>query len=177
MTRKWFKRLFFDYKTIEQSSPLGKLRKYLHYSYLWHLDRESVARGVAVGLFAGIVPLIPFQTLMAIFLSIFLRANLPTAFLASWVSNPFTIIPITYFIYSVGNWILDKNTSNLILPHLSSNLTNLNHVPLNQWLYQFGKAFFVGLPIVSIGTALAGYVIVIITWYGIKFFKQRIHKN
>src|SRR3982751_3961326 len=96
---KQIKKYFTDHKSDDQSSMLGNLKKHLRHNYLWHLDRESVARGVAIGLFSGIVPIIPFQTILAIFLSIFLRGNLAIAFLVSWVSNPLTIIPLTYFMY------------------------------------------------------------------------------
>src|SRR5687767_2212047 len=105
MRKSWFKKFLLDHESLEQSS-LKSIKKYLHHSYLWQLDKEPVARGVAIGLFAGIVPIIPFQTLLVILLSIFLRGNLPIAFLTSWISNPLTIIPITYFIYFVGNSIL-----------------------------------------------------------------------
>src|SRR5579862_8691996 len=71
-------------------------------TFLFKSNRESIARGVAIGLFVAILPILPFQSLLAILLTILLRANLPIAFFISWISNPFTIAPIAYFNYYIG---------------------------------------------------------------------------
>lgn len=176
MRKSWFKKIHLDQRSVEHVSAFKNIKKYLHHPYLWHLDRESVARGVAIGLFAGIVPIIPFQTILAIFLSIIFRGNLAIAFLTSWISNPLTIVPITYFIYFVGDSILG-NTINITTPDFTWDFAHLNWSLFTKWMYQFGKAFFVGLPIVSIGAALTGYFIVTVIWHSAAFFKSHIKKN
>jgi uncharacterized protein (DUF2062 family) len=158
MYNRWFKKYLPDYKSIQHSSQLRWLTKYIHHSYLWHLSCESVARGVAVGLFTGIIPLLSFQTFMAIGVAILIRANLPIALLVSWISNPFTILPIAYFTYYVGHWILGGNPNTTL--HFS---WQMNH--LKEAWSQFGIPFFVGLPIVAIGTALVGYFCVKLIWH------------
>jgi hypothetical protein len=40
------------------------------------------------------------------------------------------------------------------------------------WVVQFGKEYFVGLPIVAIGSAIVGYLLVIVFWYIYKLFKK-----
>ena len=173
MKKNWFTQLFPDYLSITHSSN-NKFKKYLRYSYLWHLDRESVARGVAIGIFIGIVPIIPFQTLLAIFLSIFLRGNFPVAFITSWISNPITFIPILYLIYYVGDLVLGKN-GGVVVQDVTLKFSNFSVFwsSFSAWFYQFGKAFFVGLPIVSIGAAIIGYLMVTLIWHVTVFFKDK----
>ena len=60
---------------------------------LWHLNRRSTARGVAVGLMCGLIPG-PVQVAGAIGLSLLWRANFPLAEITTHYTNPFTIVPL-----------------------------------------------------------------------------------
>ena len=72
---------------------------------LWRLERRRVALGVAIGAFFGI--LLPLgQTLPAVALAIFVRANLPAAVLGTFVSNPLTIAPLYAGAYAAGAALL-----------------------------------------------------------------------
>lgn len=58
-------------------------------SELWRFTRRSVPRGVALGIFAGFI--IPVgQILLAAFLALPFRANMPIAALTTFITNPFT---------------------------------------------------------------------------------------
>ncbi len=141
------------------------LHRYLSaYPNLCHLNTASIARGVAVGLFTACIPLIPFQTIMAITLSILIRANLAIALGVSWVSNPLTLLPITYFTYWIGAFILNEPIKPILIPDFAWNLHDIIKVSASfaSLIPQFGKAFFVGLPIVAIGSAGIGYFSVMI---------------
>ncbi|NKB47348.1 MAG: DUF2062 domain-containing protein [Legionellales bacterium] len=81
------------------------LSKFKLNSNLWHLNRNSVATAVSIGIFTAFMP-IPCQMIMAGLLAILLQANLPIAVLAVWISNPFTYAPIFYFAYKVGSYLL-----------------------------------------------------------------------
>ncbi len=62
---------------------------------LWHFNRESIARGAALGLFIGL--LVPIgQTPLAAFLAISARAHLIVAAAATLVTNPVTF-PLIYY--------------------------------------------------------------------------------
>ncbi len=69
------------------------MKKYFHHRSLWRINCDSVSRGVAIGLFAAAIPLMPFQMVIAAFLAIIIRANLPISVAVSWISNPFTLVP------------------------------------------------------------------------------------
>ena len=65
-----------------------------------------LARGVAVGVFIGITPTIPFHTILAILFSFILRGSKVAALLATFaVSNPLTFFPQYYFSWKIGNWL------------------------------------------------------------------------
>jgi uncharacterized protein (DUF2062 family) len=72
---------------------------------LWHLNRRSVPRALAVGLFAAFA--LPVgQFLLAALLAVSLRANVPLAAAATLVSNPLTFGPIYFAAYKLGSFLL-----------------------------------------------------------------------
>jgi uncharacterized protein (DUF2062 family) len=56
MPRKWFKRYLPDPATLAANRWLAWMGPRLHDPQLWTLHRRNVARAVAVGLFAGLMP-------------------------------------------------------------------------------------------------------------------------
>ena len=85
-------------------------RRQLRYVYLRFLrlqgSPEQLARGMASGIFSGCFPLFGFQTILGIGVATVLRGNRLMAAAATWISNPFTYVPIFAFNYQVGHWIL-----------------------------------------------------------------------
>ena len=74
-----------------------------------------LALGMGVGIFVSIMPIIPFQTLVAFALAFLLRGSKSAAVLGTWLSNPLTI-PVVYFAnYKVGCLLLGyENTADSI---------------------------------------------------------------
>jgi uncharacterized protein len=85
-------------------------RRQLRYVYLRFLrlqgSPEQLARGMAAGIFSGCFPLFGFQTILGIGVATVLRGNRLMAAAATWISNPFTYVPIFAFNYQVGQWLL-----------------------------------------------------------------------
>ncbi len=73
---------------------------------LWLPCRDTVASGLAIGLFFSVM-LIPFQTLPAALFAMRLRANIPFAMAACWFSNPFTTPAILFAQFRLGQWMRD----------------------------------------------------------------------
>ena len=71
------------------------------------------ARGFAVGVFCGCFPFFGFQTLLGLFLARVAKGNLLLAAIGTWISNPFTYIPLYFFNYKVGASLL-KNSPDII---------------------------------------------------------------
>jgi uncharacterized protein (DUF2062 family) len=61
-----------------------------------HGDPHYVAIGMAIGVFVSITPTIPFQSIIAVCLSLIFRGSKAAAAIGVWFSNPLTI-PILYF--------------------------------------------------------------------------------
>lgn len=79
----------------------------MHASDCLKFTMEGVARGVAVGLFIGLTPTVGVQTLLMIVGCIVLRGNFPVAFLMSWVSNPFTVVPLYWWFNVMGKAVFE----------------------------------------------------------------------
>lgn len=85
-------------------------RRQLRYVYLRFLrlqgTSEQLARGMASGVFSGCFPLFGFQIIIGVGVATVVRGNRIMAAAATWVSNPFTYVPIFAFNYQVGHWLL-----------------------------------------------------------------------
>lgn len=67
---------------------------------------DEIARGLAVGAFAGMFPIFGFQILLGICLAAWVGGNRLTAAAATWISNPFTYFPLFAFNFHVGQTLL-----------------------------------------------------------------------
>jgi len=67
---------------------------------------HELSLGIAIGVFIGITPTIPFHTVLAIALAVVLRASKLAAALGVWVGNPLTIPFFYYASYQLGRRLL-----------------------------------------------------------------------
>ncbi|HEX2804461.1 MAG TPA: DUF2062 domain-containing protein [Sphingomicrobium sp.] len=89
------------------------LRPFAHlfgHPSLWHLNRRSVPRALAVGLFAAFILPIGQFVLAALF-AVPLRANVPLAAAATLVTNPITFPPVYIAAYRFGRFLLHHSSS------------------------------------------------------------------
>lgn len=80
------------------------IRPFAHYfghGSLWHMNRRSVARGVAIGMFFAFMTPVA-QTVFAALASIPFRANVAVAALATFITNPITTPPILFLAHLIG---------------------------------------------------------------------------
>ncbi len=83
---------------------------------------EVVARGMAVGVFAGCFPFFGLQSVMGIILATLIRGSKLSAIAGTWISNPFTYLPIFWLNFKVGQWLLGVETS--FNPHSTDSLAS-----------------------------------------------------
>ncbi len=92
-------------------SKAGGIRRWVRNTFaqpmVWHLNRRSVAGGVAVGLFVSWIP-IPLQMLLAAVLAAVLRVHVPVSVVMVWFTNPLTFAPLLYAAWRSGSMILGK---------------------------------------------------------------------
>ena len=107
MPRRFLNRIMPDHNTMREHPHLRKFGQRLTEPRLWHLNRRSVAGGMALGLFIGFMPILG-QMFVAAALAIWFRVNLPIAAMAVWITNPFTVAPIFFYSYKLGSWVLQR---------------------------------------------------------------------
>jgi uncharacterized protein len=67
---------------------------------------HSTALGMGVGVFVGFLPIIPFQTAVALALAFALRCGKVCAIVGTWVTNPLNIPLMYYLFYKLGGFII-----------------------------------------------------------------------
>lgn len=65
-----------------------------------------MALGISLGIFAGMMPIMPFQAALAIMLAFFFRGSKITAALGTLISNPLNWYFIYYYSHKIGASIL-----------------------------------------------------------------------
>src|SRR5512144_3362156 len=99
--RVWLRRWLPSPDDLRRRRILRGLGPLLDRPWLWAVNRHAVSRGMAIGLFFGV--LLPIgQAIAAGALAVWVRANLPVAVAATFVSNPFTTPPIVAGAYYLG---------------------------------------------------------------------------
>ena len=167
MPRKLFRKLLPSHDTIRQNRYVACFGPRLQHPNLWHLHRRSVAGGVALGLFAGLVPgSNPVQFLVASLLAIAFRVNLPIAVAVTLYSNPLTVVPLYYAAFKLGQLVLLRSDSDL--PSIAAALEGKGFrewLPTAfEWLAGVGYPLLVGLPLLALMLAVVGYLLMDWAW-------------
>jgi len=160
MPRKFFRRFLPSHDSIKQNRYVAWFGPRLQHHNLWHLHRRSVAGGVAAGLFAGLIPgSNPVQFAAGAVLAIALRVNLPIAVFVTLYSNPFTIVPLYYLAFKLGQLVLMQSGGGLPPPAFGLEDKSFGEwIPAAlDWIASVGKPLVIGLPLLAALLALAGY--------------------
>lgn len=165
MPRRLFRKHLPDPESIRRHPWVARFGSLLAHPNLWHLNRDSVAGAVAIGLFSGLVPG-PLQMLTALLLAIPLRKNIPVALLVTLYTNPFTIVPLYALAYGYGRLLLGANHNAGPIEPFTMDWGDLagSIRALADWMLAMGKPLAVGLPALALTLAAAGYVAVQIGW-------------
>jgi len=167
MLRNRFKKLLPSHDAVKSNRHVARLGPWLQHHNLWHLHRRSVAGGVAAGLFAGLIPgSNPVQFTAAALLAIAGRVNLPIAVAVTLYSNPFTIVPLYYCAFRLGQLAMLQGGG--ALPEFP---LHLQTTPFTEWLpaalewvMTAGKPLLFGLPLLALLLAIVGYFAVDWAW-------------
>jgi uncharacterized protein (DUF2062 family) len=144
-----------DPVSIREHKSLRFLGTLLHDPNLWHLNRHSVARAMAVGLFAAFLP-IPAQMLVAAALAVMVRGNMPIAVSLVWLTNPITMPAVFFCTYQAGAFLMDVPAR-----HLPDELTW-------EWisgeLSTLWQPFLLGSVVVGLVLGILAYFLVMLYW-------------
>lgn len=163
MPRKYFRKYLPSHESVRNNKYLAKLGGFLHHPNLWHLNRDSVAGGVAVGLFSGLVPG-PLQMVTAALIAIPMRVNLPVALLTTLYTNPFTIVPLYLVAYWIGGLITGTTGPMTAPPEFSWSDIGAWLVALIGWSAALGKPLLIGLITLACSLAALGWITVQVAW-------------
>lgn len=107
MIRRWSKNISKRQHTIKNHTSLKIFGEFLHRREFWNLNRSSVSRGVAIGLFWAFMPL-PFQMVFSTATAFLIRGNVAIAVTMVWITNPLTMPPIYYACYKLGAFVMGR---------------------------------------------------------------------
>ena len=153
--KKFFIKYSPDAQSVRSNKLVAKLGPRLTDPNLWHFNRHSVSAGVFAGIFSAFMP--PgLQLMLAIPLAMLIRGNLAVAFAATWVTNPFTYLPVYFACYRLGLWLLGENTN------ISDAQFNLDHLAANLW--DVGKPLLIGCSVSAVFFGVFCYGLVRLLW-------------
>ena len=105
-------------------------------------EPHELALGLAFGIFAGMMPIMPFQIALAVALALIFKGSKITAALGTWISNPLNWYFVYYFSYRIGASFMGLSLKSGVV---SSVMTSIHR----------GDAVFVALgKIVGAGSAI-----------------------
>ena len=174
MPRKIFRKYLPSHERVRNHRHMARFGGFLQHPNLWHLNRHSVAGGVAVGLFAGLVPG-PLQMLVAAPIAVALRVNLPVALVTTFYTNPFTIGPLYVLAYLIGRFIIGGNGEFRMPPDMEWSHLGASFHAFLDWALSLGTPLAVGLFALALILAVLGYACVQLGWraYVIRAWRKR----
>lgn len=154
--KKVFKKYVPIPADMKEHKVLGALGERFHDPNFWHFNRKSVSAGAFAGMFAAFIPL-PAQMLIAAALCLLVRGNIPVAAAGTFITNPFTTIPITFFCYKVGALMVGD-------PFTGDVPFEFDFETLFNEFWTVGKPFLLGCITVSACAGLLSYGLVRAAW-------------
>ncbi|GAB1409887.1 hypothetical protein MASR1M90_10410 [Desulfovibrionales bacterium] len=134
-----------------------KITRTVRYGYLRivriNAPAESIALGLALGVFSGAFPFLSLQMAMAVSLAFLLGGNLIAAALGTWWTNPFNWAIVFPLLYMVGRFFVPSDAPALSIAELSQ----LGIVELLERGWQW-------LLITSLGSMIVGIPMAILTY-------------
>jgi uncharacterized protein len=133
--------------------------------WLWVAHRRKVAMGVAVGLAVGVIPL-PVQMLLGALCAVLFRCNVAAAVAATWLTNPFTLVPIWGLALWLGSLVVSTGGVSAAPEMLALDWTApATWWPaLTTWIQGVGPAWLLGMPMAALLLGVAAYVVVFYAW-------------
>lgn len=160
-TTAWVRHHIPTQERIEANRYLRPVAHRILAPALWRFTRRSVPRGVALGLFTGI--LFPFaHMLLAALGALPVKANVPVAVGTTLLHNPLTMGPLFFSAYEIGHWVLRFDHAVPGAPITSNVKANVGWL---HWLVaNGGPSTIVGLIIIAVVLSAIGYCVAALAW-------------
>lgn len=144
-----------------------KLKRFIRYWYLRlvriQASPQNIARGLAAGVFVGLLPVLPFQTIIAIAVAFVVRGSKIAAALGTWVSNPLNWVPVYMMFYYVGKAVVPFDVPPF-------NPSQLEMAEMLEMGWKFFTVMMVGGLVVAIPSAIISYFL---AFKGVQAYRAR----
>ena len=159
---------------------LYKLRKLVLHNIL-HADDspDAVARGVAAAMLVAFLPLVGFQTAIAIGLAALLRANKAVCVPIVWITNPLTLVPIYGACLALGQFVMsspDAGGARAVLSTLGEGQEAAKLFEFRFWQELFSRLVDLGMEL-WVGCLIVGCVAAVLSYYfsrrGVIVYRER----
>lgn len=125
---------------------------------------KFVARGLAIGVFAGCFPFFGLQSLIGVLLATILSGSKLAAIAGTWISNPLTYVPLFVFNFKVGKLLLGVET-------ISSKEINFESLA---YFMELGSTF---ATVLLVGCCVVGAIAAIISYFISLSVFRRLQRN
>jgi uncharacterized protein len=169
-------------KGMAQNSRTAYIRRQLKYFYLRLLrlkgEPHELALGMAAGVFAGMLPIIPFHIALAVALALCLRASKITAALGTWISNPLNWYFLYLYEYKFGAYLLGLEGGYEIIKTVMASINRGDKIAVI-WntLFSSGveiaSALMIGGIIAGAVAALPAYFLFLWLFRKVKIWRQK----
>lgn len=145
---------------MTQASHNLNYERRLKYYYLRFLrlrgEPHELALGMAFGVFAGMMPIIPFQVALAVAIALLFKASKITAAIGTWISNPLNWYFMYLYAYKIGASITGVKEGKEILTSVINSISRGDEIAVI-----WGKLLSASMPLISsllIGGIIMGIV-------------------
>lgn len=156
--RLWLRHL--EPRVLESlsNSVFKRLRPWLDQHDVFSFNREPLARGVAIGMFCGLIPG-PLQILGSIGMCVWLRGNVIAAVLTTAYTNPLTIVPLYWLAFKIGAFLMPGHQ--VLPPFVAPQGSMFDWMQgLGAWVTALGWPLLIGLPVLAVMLALNAYALI-----------------
>jgi uncharacterized protein (DUF2062 family) len=130
------------------TGAVQRLRGWIRWLWEQEGSHGQRARGLAAGVFCGCFPFFGLQTILGVGLASVIRGNHLLAAAGTWISNPFTYVPLYWFNYQLGCWLLGPG-------HGWTSLAVLEQRGIWELGWSFSSRLILGSTIVGLITSVA----------------------
>lgn len=131
-----------------------KLHRFVRYWYLRvvriQASPHNIAIGLAAGVFIGLLPVLPIQTILAVALAFIVRGSKIAAALGTWISNPLNWVPLYMLFYCLGKAVVPFDVP-------AFNPAQLEMKEMLEMGWKFFAVMMIGGLAVAAPTAVASY--------------------
>ena len=169
--RRWFRSL--EPKAMELlHGPMGdKIRPWVDQHDILSFSRNPLAKGLAFGLLCGLLPLGPIQMATTVLMCVKWRGNALVGAISTLYSNALTIVPLYMLAYQIGRWFIPGDAP---MPDMQALTQSQGWFSgMWDWLMGMGWPLLLGIPLLGVGLAVIGYVLVQVVWLWPVYLRAR----